>query len=69
MAMNGNNMADEVRAAIAAVMAGNPDPNDVHEDVWDAICNAIVNHIKTNAVVLNTPADGAGHTHSPAKVD
>jgi len=69
MAMSGTAMATAVRNAIATVMAGNPDPTTVHNDVWDAICNAIVAHIQDNARVLNTGADGPAHTHAPAYID
>jgi hypothetical protein len=46
VALNGSNLSAAVRAAIAGVS----DKSD-HDAVWDAIGQAIVTYITTNAVV------------------
>lgn len=62
MAMNGNTMGDEVVAAIKALSGSPALPQDPQIKVlWEAICTAIVTHIKNNAVVIQA-SDSHGDT-------
>ncbi len=57
MAMNGNTLGTAIKAAAQAVAVpeGGAD-DDYCEDVWQAIANAIVDHIQNNAVVSTNVA-------------
>lgn len=67
MAMNGNQMGAEVITAIKGIVDAGLDRNDSHEDIWKAICTAIVTHIQNNAVVIQ-PNDSNGDTEAPGTV-
>ena len=77
MAMNGNNLGDAIKTAVMAVVdnlgqSSDPAGASAHQTaLFRAIGNAVVDHIKDNAVVAvtNTPSDGAAHTHAPATGD
>lgn len=72
MPMNGNTLGEEIFAAVKSV-AENQETSaeDVAEARWQAIANAIVDHIAANATVAPltvtmTPNDGPGHVHTPS---
>jgi hypothetical protein len=68
MAMNGNTMGDEVVAAIKSVTGAATHPQDAQVTlIWEAICTAIVKHIKDNAVVTQ-PNDSNNDTEMPGSI-
>ncbi len=57
MAMNGNNLGDEIIAAINSVTGGVARAREIQ--IWHAIGTAIVQHIQSNAVTHQPPdSDG-----------
>lgn len=80
MAMNGNNLGDEIKAAVdteIATLSQSSDPADHNAyrvALWRGIGNAIVNHIKNNATIESlsanqTPAGQGPHTHNVSTVE
>ena len=61
MAMNGDNMATEIIAAINTLSAA--DKGD-SEKVWKKVCGALINHLKTN-MDINTYKAFQGGTPVP----
>jgi len=68
MAMNGNQLGQE----IAEIITHSDAPPEVKAQVltlWQKIGTAIVDHIKTNAVVpAGIPTQSGGNTTGPGKV-
>ena len=66
MAMNGNNMGDEVWNAIKSLLENIQDDHRLSgregQDFWRLICTKIVEHIQNNAHA--TGADSRGDSHN-----
>ncbi len=76
MAMNANQMGQAVFDAISAVDVDQDSVADgsIGLTRFQAMCGAIIDHIKANAVIAplattSTPNDGAAHIHNPITVE
>jgi len=63
MAMDGQQLGQEIKAAIGALF--DISDGDQVDEALTALGTAIVDHIKANAVVQTAPANGpAAHSHT-----
>ncbi len=80
MALNGNDLGDQLKAAVMAVVNTlNQSSNPVNASAYQTALfrawgNTIVDYFKANATinpltVTMTPNDGSPHTHSPSATD
>jgi len=68
MPMNGTNLGNEIAAALESLGVLNPDESAADiEPIWQAIGNAVVSHIQSNAVV-STNTTGNGLATLPVQV-